>query len=696
SNAMAASEPYTWKNVVIGGGGYVTGIIYHPNQSGLVYARTDIGGAYRWDSATSQWIPITDMLNRNNSDYMGILSIAIDPNDVNRVYMLCGKYTQSWAGTGAVLASTDKGATWTIYPLSVKIGGNEDGRGLGERLQVDPNLGSILFMGTTRDGLWKSTDRGATWVRVTSFTPTNINFVIFDKSSSSLGQATKRIFVGVNDTSGQSLWRSDDGGNTWKVVAGQPTGVMAMKAEIASGYLYVTFANSPGPNNATAGSVWRYTISNGEWKDISPAKGSYGYCGISVDPRNPNHILVATLDLWWPRDQIWRTTDGGSTWTPLLWNPSNNAVIAKFDTSSAPWAAIRNPHWITDIKIDPFNSNKAMFVTGYGIWACDNLSASPTTWYFRNKGLEEMVPIEIVSPPSGALLLSAMGDQGVFRHDSLDASPSMGVALDVGTAGSIDYAESIPSKIVATYYSAPYGAYSTDGGKTWTKFASYPAGTTGGGTRAIAISADGNRIVWAPNGAPMSYSTNNGSSWTTCGGGVPSGLSVEADKVNSNKFYAYDPVNGKLWVSTNGGVSFTQMSTSYPTLPSWQAYNGSVNAVFGREGDIWITCGAGGLYHSTNSGASATKVNSVQEAYSIGFGKAKTSGGYPAIYLHGIVNGVLGIFRSDDGGSTWTRINDDNHQFGWIHMIRGDQRTYGLCYVSAEGRGVIYGLPTPT
>jgi len=40
---------------------------------------------------------------------------------------------------GAVLSSTDKGNSWTIHPLSVKIGSNEDGRGTGERLQVDPN-----------------------------------------------------------------------------------------------------------------------------------------------------------------------------------------------------------------------------------------------------------------------------------------------------------------------------------------------------------------------------------------------------------------------------------------------------------------------------------------------------------------------------------------------------------------------------
>jgi len=696
----APSENYNWKNVIVGGGGFVTGIIYHPAESGLVYARTDMGGAYRWDSSLNRWVAITDMLNRNNSDYMGILSIALDPTDTNRVYLMTGKYTASWAGNGAVLVSTDRGNSWTIVPLSFKVGGNEDGRGCGERLAVDPNLPSKLLMGSggnTGYGLWQSTNYGAAWSQITSFnTSANINFVIFDKSSGSPGSATPRIFVGVRDTNGQSLYMSTNAGNSWSVVAGQPSGLMAMRADIAGGYLYTTWANSPGPNNATAGAVWRYQISNGIWTDISPAKGSYGYSGISVDAQNPNHILVTTLDLWWPLDQIWRSTNGGSSWTYLMWNPSNNQVIANFDRSYAPWTSIRTPHWLADIKIDPFNSNKAMFVTGYGIWACDNISAATTTWYFKDNILEEMVPMEIISPPSGALLLSANGDQGVFRHDNLDASPASGVALNVGTSLSIDYAENVPSKIVAAFNKSPYGAYSTDGGITWTNFSSYPSGATAGGSKSIAISADGNRIIWAPSNAQLSYSTDNGASWITCGGGAPAGFWPESDRVNPNKFYYYDSVNGKLWVSTNGGVSFTQMSTSYPTLPSWQSYDGSVNAVFGREGDIWITTGAGGLYHSTDSGASSTKVNSVTAAYLIGFGKTPTGGTYPAIYLHGVVDGVLGIYRSDDGGSSWKRINTDNTQFGWLHCIKGDQRTYGRCYVSAEGRGIFYGEPATT
>ena len=687
-NSSPAQTGYAWKSVIAGGGGFVPGIVYHPVVQGLAYARTDIGGAYRWDGPAGKWIPLTDMMDRTNSDYMGILSIAVDPKDTNRVYMECGKYTQSWAGMGAVLSSTNKGSSWTINALQVKIGGNEDGRGAGERLQVDPNADSILFMGTTANGLWKSTNFGATWTQITSLSPTNVNFVLFDPSSASSGNPTQRIFAAAVNTSGQSLYRSDNGGISWSVVPGQPTGVMAIRADIADTVLYITFANYQGPNSATAGSVWKYGIPSGGWTNISPSSGSYGFSGISVYPKNPNIIVVSTLDRWSPKDEVYMSTNGGATWMPRL----TNAIL---DHSYAPYTASVTPHWLASLAMDPFDSSKAMFGTGFGIWGCDNLSAATPTWYFKDENLEETVPMQIISPPF-TCLLSAMGDYDGFRHDNVDVSPPNRFSPPKGTTLSIAFAGKVPSKIVKAYNASPYGSYSTDGGTTWRDFtgnrgsAGYPSGTTAGGSWTIAISADGSTIVWGPTGASMSYSADYGKTWTKCGGGVPAVPPV-ADRVNPNKFYAYVGGTGQMWVSADGGRTFNLGVTGLPAVT--QSEDGNVSTIPGYEGQMLICCGSGGLYRSLNSGVSATKLNSVTAAYHVGFGKAENGESYPAIYLYGIVNGALGFFRSDDAGVSWTLINDANHQYGWVHQISGDPRIYGRCYISAEGRGIAYGGP---
>ena len=54
------------------------------------------------------------------------------------------------------------------------------------------------------------------------------------------------------------------------------------------------------------------------------------------------------------------------------------------------------------------------------------------------------------------------------------------------------------------------------------------------------------------------------------------------------------------------------------------------------------------------------------------------------------MNGVWGVYRSDDAGVTWTRFNDDAHQFGGIGVMAADQNIYGRIYVSGTGRGMLY------
>ena len=158
-----------WQSVKYGGGGYIPGLIYHPTSPNVLYARTDIGGVYRWNATTSTWVAITDGLGIKEGFFQGSESLALDPNDDKRVYMSTGLY--DWDGrNGRLYISTDRGDNWTHVDLPFRTGANDPGRAIGERLMVDPNKSSVLYYGTRTSGLWKSEDYGQTWNQVKSLT----------------------------------------------------------------------------------------------------------------------------------------------------------------------------------------------------------------------------------------------------------------------------------------------------------------------------------------------------------------------------------------------------------------------------------------------------------------------------------------------------------------------------------------------
>ncbi len=129
-----STGPYQWKSVTIRGGGFVDGIIFSHVDEDLVYARTDMGGAYRWDTAMNGWVALTDWVSQSHSNWTGIESIVADPVMPIRVHG--GRYLHG--NTDAViLRSTDRGANFTPNPISYLSAGNaypSNGRQRGRSL----------------------------------------------------------------------------------------------------------------------------------------------------------------------------------------------------------------------------------------------------------------------------------------------------------------------------------------------------------------------------------------------------------------------------------------------------------------------------------------------------------------------------------------------------------------------------------
>ena len=700
--ALAASPavtPYAWRSAEILGGGFVSGVVYHPTQKGLVYIRTDIGGAYRLDRATGAWVALNDDLTRADGQLAGALSLAVDPNDPDRLYMAAGEYAGPYARGGALLRSTDRGATWAKTELPVKIGGNEDGRNTGERLMVDPHQGAVLLLGA-KDGLYRSADHGATWARVEAFPKVHVTLLAFDPVEKTKTGETAIVYAGFATANGGGLLVSANGGATWGLVDGQPKGLVPHHLALdAKGVVHIAYGNSLGPNGVTNGAVWTFDPDSGAWTDITPVKPSgsdvFGYGGLSLDPSRPGVIMVSTLDRWAVGDEVFRSTDGGKSWKGLRDKSEHDIARATWVRRLEDKASRQMGHWIGDVDIDPTNPDEAIYVTGYGLWRTTNLTEADrsgrTTWRFDDQGLEETVPLELVSPPNGPLV-STIGDIGGFRHDDLTTvGASRYFDPHGGTNRGLDFAELAPEVMVRTSDPTPTGGFrSTDGGKSWKAFASAPPRNAGIDTGRIALSADGARIVWAMRRAAPHVSSDQGRTWRPVQGvtaGDQPNFVPAADRVNPMRFYVHDAAQGAVLASTDGGESFKVVARGLTDA-------GPMKAVPGIEGEVWLPTRQG-LMRSTDGGAGFKRMAGVDDAGLVGFGKAAPGQGHPAVFIWGKVEGVEGVFRSDDVGKTWLKLNDQRWGFAGLSALTGDPARFGRVYLGVHGRGIIYGDPAP-
>lgn len=717
-----ASEQYEWSSVPIVGGGFVDGIICHPTVKDVRYCRTDMGGAYRWDAQKKEWIPILDWIPLSEANLQGVESIAIDPKQPNRIYMMCGTYTSQ---KGSVLRSDDGGQTYLRTDVPVAMGGNENGRGNGERLMIDPVNTDIVYMGTRQDGLWRTLNAGKNWERVVSFPdvsekidPSNrrafwnrgsgIIAVVFDTNNAT-DKKCMNIYAAASIMGRESVFASHDGGETWNAVEGQPTNLRPTHMVLASdGNLYISYADSPGPSQMSDGAFWQYNTRNGKWQDLSPMKipagekAGFGYAAVAVDAQNPKHIIVSTHSLGGKRgyteDEIFRTTDGGKHWKEMFRHGY------QYDHSLAPYTKTAPLHWMFDIEIDPFNPEHAMFTTGFGGWETFNMSDvekknAPIKWSILAKGIEETVPLEFYTPPTGARLLTGIGDYGGYTHYDITKPVPTGANNEpnFGNTDAVTGAWHKPELMMRAgvifnhLQDVPPVSYSEDGGKTWKACSTVPVDKAEHGH--VAMASDGSTWIWTPERQKAYYTTDKGATWTVCKG-LPDNTRVIADKENPLRFYALDIRNKMLYSSIDGGRSFKGDTLNINLQQGHRGDNRGgqdrVYAVPGYEGDLWIAA-YDGLYHTNINNLQLELKSQVRTIYAFGLGKAKEGSAYPTIYIIGVVNGQYGFFRSDDVAQSWVRINDDMHQYGLVLHIIGDWQEFGRVYVGTHGRGIITG-----
>lgn len=778
AHASTQSYPYQFNHVAVTGGGYITGIIAHPTEPHLMYVRTDIGGAYRWEQDQNKWIPLTDFVSAADSNLLGTEAISLDPTDPDRLYLAQGRYLTS--NNTAFFVSSDRGATFDVHPAPFTMGSNELGRNNGERLAVNPFNTNEVWFGTRTEGLWKSTDRAETWTNVTSVPDAFANnmgiyFVIFDPTQAGT------IYIGGSTPGG--LYRTEDDGQTWEAVPGQPTtwdnatlvagktplsaGPQPMKAVLTSdgATLYITYADFPGPYGVQYGYVYKYDTRKSSWTNITPGVGnnSYpppyepqawppgGFCGLSVDAADPDTLVVTTLDRdpGPALDSLYLSRDGGRSWrdvaqlsTPAgsggYWgHPIGEAALA--NGTAVPWLSFdwggewggygapspvygltKFGWWMSALLLDPSTPGHILYGTGATIWATDDVFAAdrdqPAAWYVQAQGIEETFALAMISPAEGpAHLLSGFGDINGMRHDSLwEPQPMFGLPA-FSNLDSLDWAGQQPHVVARvgdcglTYPDGcGQGTYSTDSGGNWTKFPTCAPGINSSTTTAgvIVIDASAQYFVWSTTILSSSSgpwtSADAGATWTAPTGDLHTQTAnISADRVRPGTFYACDA--GTFYVSTDGGRSYRGAAAGPSIgLPAGGACARPVVSLR-RAGELWLPLGEGGLWHSADFGASWRRAGPEDlrvDFFSVGKGAPSSSSSGNAttdvsLFLWGRVassgaGSIDGLYRSDDGGVSWVRVNDEAHQYGGPEIILGDPRVYGRVYIGTGGRGIVY------
>ncbi len=706
------SESYPWQNVQIAGMGFVTGIAIHPTQKDLIYVRTDAGGIYRWQEETARWVQLLDGMPGHYS----IESMALDARNPMVIYAATGAYTRE--ANGEIIKSLDGGRTWaesnlrTPFGQRVKMGGNEEWRWAGERLAVDPNNSQVIYFGSRFDGLFRSQDSGETWHQVSSFptqgvAPGGLSFVVFDPKAqqTSAGAVTQTgtIYVGVM---GEGVYRSKDGGQIWQLLPnGPPNQENPQQAVVTDdGTLYVTTFTS---QNDPGGGVWQYE--QDQWTNITPRFGK-NYSAVTHDPNNSESLMVAEYPF--SPQGLYRTVNGGKTWQSV-----------QLQVDAVPWWPNWHLYTLTGgLAMDPAYPQRVWLTTGFGVMRTENVGAQPSRWRTYMNNLEELVVFTLRSPPveNGALVFSGVADAHGFRHDSLERIPQKSYEKGAfGDTTGLDFSATNPNWIVRVGSfpgeggredSQGLGAYSDDNGRTWRPFTDLPVGAANG---KVAVSAtlqpNGKPIIlWAPQGEVYPHrSLDGGQTWKPVNGApnrttlqlwFPS-QAIAADQVDGDSFYLYkygEPTGGSFYRSLDGGENWVRTLTGLP-----DHWIHTVKTLPGTAGDVWLSIQDQPLYRSQDAGQTFVPIAQVQQAHTFAFGKAAPGRTNPTVFVDGIINGVEGLFRSEDATSlsgtaaeaTWVKISTDRNRLSNITYLEGDMRMFGRVYVGTGGRGIFYGQP---
>lgn len=761
--------PYEYKNLPIPGGGYVTGFLYHKYEKDVLYARTDIGGTYRYDAAQKKWVSLIAHVTMQDLSETFPIALALDDKKPNMLYIACG---MNAPGAGVLAISEDYGETFRYGKIPVLIHGNLNGRGTGERLIIDSANSDRLYFASQQEGLWVTENQGKEWRKLTALPEEYLTFVAQVGSALIVATAGVTTADRVKNTRGHSLYISYDEGASFtqlpepesrEIKGCKLNGLVAQRCAADAKYLYVTFAStgrrsyviengySCDSGDTIDGRVVRYALQKdgtiSTFEDITPEACDkttpldFGFSGISVSAQTPG-MLVCTTIVKDDGDCIFRSYDYGTSWQQILYDLEVGELVFRAPYMRPEYNGGHSLlHWLSDMKINPFDDKEAWFNSGTGVFKTQNLKDGKkcifTDWC---DGIEETVHLNVYSMPKGEVqVIAILGDLGGFAFTDLDKPCLNSFADENGnryiTCINADFSDQNPSELIVT----PRGNWtgktkgglilSHDQGRTFQRLP-LPFGLTPNLDSAFknienpnvnsgwaAMSPDGRNIVWAiADGVDLPVdrlivSHDRGGHFALCSVYKKDGtkktqgdIKVFSDRVSSDLFYAFGD-HSDFYISKDSGHTYQEYSlpAEFPEVHFGLidcANKTEVRGETGKQGVFYIAAAEHGLwkltYHSDTDVINMVKLSKDGDTvYRMGLGKLSPESDYymdnKAIYFNGIIDGVYGFYRTLDEGKSYERLNTDKQMYGEINSIDGDCRVFGRFYLATGSNGVKYG-----
>ncbi|MCH5274437.1 MAG: endoglucanase [Lachnospiraceae bacterium] len=490
--------PYTYRNLPIPGGGYVTGFLFSKRHTGLLYARTDIGGTYRYDYAANRWHNLISHVSMQNLSETYPAAISLDESNPDRLFIICGTHNGE---DGIFAMSEDRGENFIYKPIPTPVHGNWAGRGTGYRLVVDENDSNTLYYASQRGGLLRTRDLGTTWEEIPVNGEKQMTFVWLSPDSNTIVIGTAGLAHKDKLRRGHSLYISYDKGQNFSPLpmpspadfpGSRLSGLVAQRCEFDGTFLYITCSvtgrhplvtesgYSCDCGDIVGGRVLRYSFDSArkisDYRDITPIAGNtdtkdivlpeepdfleYGFSGITssynrIHTAKPGLVACSTICKG-DGDMIFLSYDYGNTWECKLYDLS----IGKMEFDTPYMRPCYNGghnliHWLSDIKCNPFNPDELWFNTGTGIFVTRNLTSPTAIFSDCCKGLEETVHLNIYSLPAGEVqVIDILGDLGGFAFRDLD-TPCENSFSDVDgnryiTCINADFSDYQPQTVIIT------------------------------------------------------------------------------------------------------------------------------------------------------------------------------------------------------------------------------------------------------